>query len=343
MVTADTGRIAMRAWVRMVAVGLSMVLSSWHPAAGAPPPLDLTRQDPVSRGGVHSLWGRPGERVAIGGKLFAGYLWMGRGRNPRGYDDGWAIWAVPAGCRVLEAVVGVADDSTADGPATFTISVDGEVVKSVKVAPRARAVSLSVPVREESSLRLHVDGFGGVFAEPRLLAVASTKHGPTPVPVPPGGPGSPSAPFAVDPKDLKTLADSLRSQVDADPAIAKRIGDGQVAVATFSLIDIPAPSVAQNVAEDLTTAMIKARFQVVERGQLDKVLGELRIQNLGLVDPKTAQTIGQLSGCEVILLGSISDRGQFVVVNARMMETATGKSVVAEQVEMRKLPISRGD
>lgn len=55
-----------------------------------------------------------------------------------------------------------------------------------------------------------------------------------------------------------------------------------------------------------------------------------------------ALEIGKLTGCTLILVGSISDRGGFVVVNARLLETATGDAVAAaESVEMRKIPISR--
>jgi TolB-like protein len=41
------------------------------------------------------------------------------------------------------------------------------------------------------------------------------------------------------------------------------------------------------------------------------------------------------------LVGSISDRGNFVVINARLLETKTGKAIVASRVEMRKISIKR--
>jgi len=147
------------------------------------------------------------------------------------------------------------------------------------------------------------------------------------------------ATFAVDPKDLDTLAASLRTEVDADAALRTRVDEGQMALMTFILVDIPSQSVATNVAEDLSTAMIKNKFHLVERGQLDNVLKELKIQDTGLIDPSTAKEIGNLTGCDLILVGSISDRGQFVVINARLLETETGKALIAERVEMRKIQI----
>lgn len=110
---------------------------------------------------------------------------------------------------------------------------------------------------------------------------------------------------------------------------------------TFNLIDIPSQSVAANVAEDLTTSLMKSDFQTVERGQLDKVLRELKIQDSGLIDPSTAKKIGQVTGCNIVIVGSISDRGQFIVINARMLDTAIGKTIAAERVECRKIEIKR--
>jgi len=60
-----------------------------------------------------------------------------------------------------------------------------------------------------------------------------------------------------------------------------------------------------------------------------------------LTDDLALKKLGQMTGCDIILVGSISDQGQFVVINARLMETATGNSIATEWVEMRKIPITR--
>ena len=119
------------------------------------------------------------------------------------------------------------------------------------------------------------------------------------------------------------------------------IAKGNIALATFKRIGIYSPATATDLAENLYTSLINSDFPLVERGQLDTVLGELKIQDTGLIDPKTAARIGQQTGCNFILIGSISDMGQFVVINARLMEIATGKSLTAERVECRKIEIKR--
>ena len=83
--------------------------------------------------------------------------------------------------------------------------------------------------------------------------------------------------------------------------------------------------------------MIKSGFSLAERAQLDKVLLELKLQDTALVNPATAQRIGQLSGCNLVLLGSISDQDSLVEINVRLVETATGDSVVADRIALRKI------
>jgi len=321
-----------RASVVLMTVALAAAVGAFaNLAAAGLPPVDLTRMDPASNNGFCQ---RPDSEVAIRGKVYDGYIgfcWYG--------DTEWATWRVPSGYATFQAYVGIDDESRRDKASTFRVLIDGDLAKSVKVEPGSKAVQLSLAVPPGSSLRLEMERRGGVFAEPRLLA--GPAHAAT-TPEAGGGTASALSPFVVDPRDIDRLAASLRQKVDANAVVRQRLANGQVAVSTFSLIDVSSPSVAQNVAEDLYTAMINSGFALVERGQLDKVLRELKIQNMGLVDPKTALKIGQLSGCDVILLGSISDRGQFVAINARLMDTATGKSLVADRIEMRKMPIQRG-
>jgi TolB-like protein len=212
-------------------------------------------------------------------------------------------------------------------------------------------VDIEYRLTYDSKLRLPKEGFIGLRGEGttgyitffQLMEMpgsvvtppspeTSSKEAPSP---------SESAPFVVDPNDLDKLASQLAENCANHPIAKEIMKKGNIAIATFDLIDISSPSVAKNAVEDLSTSMINKGFQLVERGQLDKVLKELKIQSSGAIDPKTAQEIGKLTGADLILVGSISDRGNFVVINARLLETKTGKAIVASRVEMRKIPIKR--
>ena len=150
----------------------------------------------------------------------------------------------------------------------------------------------------------------------------------------PGAPPTqPAAPFTLDPSGLDTLAKSVWEKAKDKP----KVKNGNVAVAVFRPIgNIPA-EIPKSVAADLSTAMIDKGFTLVERGQLQKVIEELKIQDTALIDPATATKIGKLAGCDLMLLGEITDCDASVVINARLMETATGRSGVAARVELKKI------
>jgi len=269
--------------------------------------------------------------VTIHGKIYEKGFWL----------PYYTVTLDIRGWDYLSFSVAIRDDGRDNNE--FAVKIDAEEVWRQNVKRGEVPIFMTLDIRGHDSITLiakETQDAGG-FMEPRLYkgeppsdAVQSTEASPV------KSPSIAPATFAVDPKDLDTLAASIRTSVDADPDTKTRVEEGQMALMTFILLDIDSPTVASNVAEDLSTAMIKNKFHLVERGQLDKVLKELKIQDTGLIDPSTAKEIGNLTGCDLILVGSISDRGQFVVINARLLETETGKALIAERVEMRKITIS---
>ena len=241
------------------------------------------------------------------------------------------------------AQVGIDDTAPTGETRRLVISLDGQEVFSEEYKAFDAPKPVKIPVT--GKMRMSLDNNYNSDLLSLINPCVIVGQPPQQVPATPTGvtgpPLSTGAPFAVDPNDLDKLATALRAAVDAKPQLKSKVDNGNVALMSFTLVDITAQSVATNVAEDLYTAMIKRDFPLVERGQLDKILKELKIQDTGLIDPTTAQKIGQLSGCNIIVVGSISDRGTFVVINSRLLDTATGKALTAERVEMRKVPISR--
>lgn len=284
-------------------------------------------------------WWDPADST-VHGKLF-----RGSGYSPE--LNGFATFNVRGYDRFI-AAAGIMDGR--DSEATMTVEVDGEVAWQERLKPGDLPKGIDVSLTGHDTLcvrAVYQRGAGSAarYFEPRVVRGSSGDGGTRqPISASSGGEATrnvgASATFVVDPNDLDKLATNLRRRMDAAPTLLERLSTGQVGVMTFDLVDIGSASVATNVAEDLSTAMINNGFHVVERAQLDKALKELKIQGSGLVDPESAKRIGQLTGCDTILLGSISDRGQFVVINARLIDTASGRSIVAERVEMRKIPLA---
>lgn len=78
---------------------------------------------------------------------------------------------------------------------------------------------------------------------------------------------------------------------------------------TSTTIQIPPPSdFSRGLTEMLTTSLVKAgRFTVLERAQLDKVLGEQRFGQSGAVTPESAAQAGRMLGAQVLVFGDITE------------------------------------
>ncbi len=216
-------------------------------------------------------------------------------------------------------------------------------------------IRISVPITDVARLELRVDTgyYGHDFApgevwwgDARLVKGQLAKPIPSPDPPIPSPPSQEEDPvpgpngkkvLRLDPEKLEALATKLKAEVANDPDLSK--SKPKLAVAAFKLIPAEelAPSNVENVREDLSNTLINTKaFTVVERGQLDQALKELKIQLSDTFDSATAQKLGKLVGARVVLIGSISDRGNYTIINARLIDTATGEARMAASVELRQ-------
>ncbi|NCO36221.1 MAG: hypothetical protein GW893_20465 [Armatimonadetes bacterium] len=200
-----------------------------------------------------------------------------------------------------------------------------------------------VRVADVTQFRIHF--FSG--ADEARVINPRFSRGQVPSVPPPGGGSSIPMPsgagysLSIDPQGISSLVEGLQEQVLVDPSL-RHVAPVQLAVARFKLVSDPqkgslSATVAENVLEDMSTALIKSRtFKLVERSQLDKLLAEMKIGESGLIDSATAQKLGRLSGAKAVLIGSISDRGKYSVINCRLINTETGEATIAEQAELRQ-------
>ncbi len=91
--------------------------------------------------------------------------------------------------------------------------------------------------------------------------------------------------------------------------------------------------------EKLITALVNRGLKVVERSQLEKVIIEQKLSYSGLIDLNSAQQVGKLLGAVGMLLGTITDEGNAVAVNARLVEVETADILTAAEVELAKTPL----
>jgi TolB-like protein len=88
------------------------------------------------------------------------------------------------------------------------------------------------------------------------------------------------------------------------------------------------------VAEWFITALVKAgRFEVIERGLIQKLLDEQKLSMSGIVDETTATKIGKVLGVKTIISGSVMKLQDVIEINARIIDVETASIVAAENVK----------
>jgi TolB-like protein len=134
--------------------------------------------------------------------------------------------------------------------------------------------------------------------------------------------------------ELKEAVEQLASQ------LAKGAPEGKpVRIAVTDLPDLQGVTsdLGRYVAERLTSRMIQSgRFRVIERRRLGQVLNELRFSMSDLVDPAKAKQLGRLAGVDALVVGSVSDLGNSVEVDARIIEVETSNMLLAATATISK-------
>lgn len=70
---------------------------------------------------------------------------------------------------------------------------------------------------------------------------------------------------------------------------------------------------------------------LVERARLGALLAEVKLGEMGLVDPKDAPRLGKLADAQALVVGSVADAGDRFLVNARIVATETGEALASAQ------------
>jgi TolB-like protein len=90
-------------------------------------------------------------------------------------------------------------------------------------------------------------------------------------------------------------------------------------------------------AEELTTKLFKSKkLKVVERQLINKVIAEQKLSLTEIIEASAAKKIGRILGVEAIVVGTISDLGKTLRINARIIGTETGEVFAAAATEVYK-------
>lgn len=137
-----------------------------------------------------------------------------------------------------------------------------------------------------------------------------------------------ASPASAEP--LERLAKGLAKGASAGDPI-------KVAILDFPYVDGALSSGSLIVQEQLTTILAGyEHLEVLERRLMEKLLDELRLQAVGLVEPKAAGRFGSFLGVEAVVAGTLHDVGPETEVHARLIECRTGKVLGAASTRVKR-------
>lgn len=105
----------------------------------------------------------------------------------------------------------------------------------------------------------------------------------------------------------------------------------KVAVLPFSYTDKRDSADGMVIAEKLLTLILNEReLEVIERGLLDQVLTELKLQNSGAISENSLKSLGKILGVEAMVTGTLTRRSDGTIeINARLIKTESAAVVSA--------------
>ena len=110
---------------------------------------------------------------------------------------------------------------------------------------------------------------------------------------------------------------------------------------TMAVLDLDNLGVDESLAASVMNLVVSRLANVsfidlVERGDVQQVLDELRFQNTGITSPRDAAEIGRLLNAENVLLGNVNQLGSSLTVALRLVETESGRVLGAREVLCRQ-------
>lgn len=132
-------------------------------------------------------------------------------------------------------------------------------------------------------------------------------------------------------KEIPTVANALADDILATPLRS-------VAVVDFTNLEGNVTELGRFVAEEMELGLVASRrgLTVVDRSHLKALMQENRLAATGVIDPLTAQRLGQIAGVEMLVTGSIANFADSVRVVVKVLDTRTARVLAATSVDMAK-------
>ncbi|MDH5654556.1 MAG: FlgO family outer membrane protein, partial [Spirochaetia bacterium] len=131
----------------------------------------------------------------------------------------------------------------------------------------------------------------------------------------------------------KNSSDGLKRIAEELSKKSSRLNKKTIAVMPFETLN-SSDSLGNEIPEKLTHELVRiGKFSVIERTKLNKILKEQSFSASGAIDATTAAKIGKLLSVEALVVGTVSNQGNYIT--ARLVLTETGVILASSQYEVK--------
>ncbi|HXA15875.1 MAG TPA: FlgO family outer membrane protein [Thermoanaerobaculia bacterium] len=132
----------------------------------------------------------------------------------------------------------------------------------------------------------------------------------------------------------KTLGDGIEELAQQIAERSKTAHAHRIAVLPLEDLHHAQSDMGVYIAEELSTSLAIQQVDIVERGRLDHVLSELKLQQSGAFDPETAKRVGKLAGADAVVTGTITEFRTTLTVSCHVIATEDGKLITAARTKI---------
>ena len=109
---------------------------------------------------------------------------------------------------------------------------------------------------------------------------------------------------------------------------------------TLAVLQLASLGVDESLGQSVTNLVVSRLANVpfidlVERGAIEQVVGELRLQNAGITSASDAAEIGRILNAETVLLGNVNQFDTSVTMSLRLVETESARVLGARELLCR--------
>jgi TolB-like protein len=146
-----------------------------------------------------------------------------------------------------------------------------------------------------------------------------------------------SAALSAPAHSQKLLSDGIKDLATQIATNVSKEKKQKVAILPFRELDGKNTILGSYISEELVTDLFGiGGLDIVERAMLDRLLGEIKLGQTGVLDPETARKVGKVAGVDAIVTGSITDLQSYVSLNCRLIDAQTGRVFGAAQTRIVK-------